>query len=123
MTLKEELSLFSEALKLSKAKRPTKQKIIRELISNGIAWIISLGVSFIIHGFFEERNLKNQAKHAIGKFLNRGEMKDKTLVDSETLSLIQWLIVFIIGLFIFSIIEHITENYLDLRSERKKLKQ
>lgn len=120
MTFKEELNLFGEAIKLSKGKRPTKQKIIRELISNGIAWIISLGVSFIVHGFFEERNLKNQTKYAIGKILNRGEMKDKTLVDPETLSIIQWLIVFVIGLFIFSIIEHVTENYLELRSEKKK---
>lgn len=87
----------------------SKEKIINEIVTNGVAWILSAIVSVLLHRFFVTPSWRN-----LGGLI---KPKNKIMVDKETFGFINWLIIFIVGLFVFTVVERLMEEYL---SERKR---
>jgi hypothetical protein len=107
---KNELNAFVRAVKNSKFKGITWAQVFTELLINGISAIIALFVSSLLGKFFAVRNLRNLWGLAARK-------KSKILIDKDTYEWLNIIIIFVIGLFVFSIVEEILSKYLE---ERKK---
>lgn len=121
----QELGLLFRALFSARIGKITKQKLVLELITNGVALLVTLLISgwvkSVVETFFRKKTVGDKIAEKV-KFLQRYQNKDKIAVDQETLSFTEeWLsaiVVFIIGLFIFTYIEKVMEIYLDRRKRR-----
>lgn len=89
-----------------------KEDIIKELVINGIAWFLSIIVTFLLHGFLEERSIKN-----LGGLI---KPKDKIMVDKTTFAWVNWILIFIVGLIVFTFVERMLENYFNLKKRSKE---
>lgn len=91
-----------------------KKKIIFELISNTIAWGCALLTSQLLKSFLFVPKIEN----GFGVFNNHKKVK----VSSTTFDFLSWVIVFFVGLLVFTIVEHYTEKhikaYLTKRNEQ-----
>lgn len=115
MTFKERLTFELESLvkgiQQTKLRKITKKKVISELVSNGVAAIIALLSTKIVGYFFIVPSVKN-----IFAFEER---RSKIKVDSETFSFLSWVLIFSIGLVVFTIVEQVMENYLKERESKE----
>ncbi len=82
-----------------------KRKVIFELMSNAIAWGVTLIVTQILKSFLIVPKLEN----GFGVF-NRGR---KIKVSGDVFDILSWIIIFMVGLIIFTVVEHYAEKYLD----------
>ena len=82
-----------------------QRRLIFELLSNAIAWAVTLVVTQLLRSFLIVPKLSN----AYGLF-NR---KKKIMVSGDTFDILSWVIIFIVGLIVFTIVEHIAERYLE----------
>ncbi len=81
-----------------------KRQVISELTSNAIAWTCALLTSQLLKSFLFVPKIEN----GFGVFNNHQKVK----VSSTTFDILSWVIVFIAGLLVFTIVEHYTENHL-----------
>ena len=81
-----------------------KKKIISELISNAIAWACALLTSQLLKSFLFVPKVEN----AFGIFNQHQKIK----VSSKTFDILSWVIVFLAGLLVFTIVEYYTEKHL-----------
>lgn len=107
--IKQEFTHLAKAIRESKFNKITKEKVIFELITNGVAAIVSLLVSFILHQVFVEKSYKNLWGLAV--------RKNKVAVNGITFEIISGITIFIIGLFVFTIVENVMEKYFEIRKK------
>lgn len=81
-----------------------RKKVTYELMSNGVAWACALLTSQLLKSFLFVPKIEN----GFGIFNNHRKMK----VSSTTFDILSWVIVFIVGLIVFTIVEHYAEKYL-----------
>ena len=97
---------------------PTRQRLIQDLIANAVSYGIAMMVSGILHHFFAVKNFRN-----LWGIL--GRKKGKMLIDADTYAWIDWTLTFLIGLFVFTIMEHVMHHaiawYKKKREESKML--
>lgn len=91
-----------------------KKKVIFELMSNAVAWACALITSQLLKSFILVPKLEN----GFGVFNNQQKLK----VSSTTFDVLSWLIVFVVGLLVFTIVEYYTEKHLfkDYFNDKKK---
>jgi len=92
---------------------PTKQRLIQDLIANAISYGIAIFVSSILHRFFAVKSFRNLWGIV-------GKKKGKVMIDSDTYAWIDWTLTFIIGLFVFTIMEHVMEHVISWYKEQKQ---
>ncbi|MDF2455135.1 MAG: hypothetical protein K0R51_1128 [Cytophagaceae bacterium] len=92
---------------------PTRQRLIQDLIANAISYGIAILVSGILHRFFAVRSFRNLWGIV-------GKKKGKVMIDGDTYAWIDWTLTFIIGLFVFTIMEHVMEHVINWYKEQKE---
>ncbi|MBC7486263.1 MAG: hypothetical protein H7282_05895 [Cytophagaceae bacterium] len=96
---------------------PTKQRLIQDLIANAVSYGIAILVSGILHKFFAVKSFRNLWGIV-------GRKKGKVLIDSDTYAWIDWTLTFIIGLFVFTVMEHVMEHVIEwYKREKEKHKE
>ena len=78
---------------------PTKDRLIQDLIGNAISYGIAILISSILHHFFAVKSFRN-----LWGIL--GRKKGKVMIDSDTYEWLDWGLTFIVGLFVFTIVDH-----------------
>ena len=124
MNLKEELATLKQAIKNTRFTRLSKEHIIKEFVTNGVAGIVSILVSALVHNFFipndwkDLSNAKELIKHG---WRTRVKKEDDHIIvlDSTTYEILNWTILFLVGLIVFTFVENLMENYLELRKNKK----
>jgi len=111
-SLEKEFRAFGRALKNTKFKGITKGQVLKELFVNGVSAIIALFVSSILSRFFTVRSFRNLWGLAAKK-------KDKMLIDKDTYEWLNVIIIFIVGLFVFSIVEELLSKYVEEREKEE----
>ncbi|HSZ72211.1 MAG TPA: hypothetical protein VK750_06005 [Cytophagaceae bacterium] len=91
---------------------PTKQRLIQDLIANAVSYAIAVLVSGILHHFFAVKNFRN-----LWGIL--GKKKGKVMIDADTYAWIDWTLTFIIGLFVFTIMEHVMHYVIKWYKEKQ----
>lgn len=81
-----------------------QRRIIFELLSNAIAWSVTLLVTQLLRGLLIVPKLEN----GFGVF-NR---KQKVMVSGDTFDIISWIIIFLVGLLVFTLVEQFAERLL-----------
>ncbi len=120
--LKKELILFVKALSSAKITNLSREKLIIELTTNGVALLFTVLISSWVHGlisaFFRRKTGADRIAEKV-HFLEKFQNKSKIIVEEETISFMEeWgtgFIVFVIGLFIFTYLEKVMELYLASR--------
>jgi hypothetical protein len=95
-----------------------RKKITYELMSNGVAWACALLTSQLLKSFLFVPKIEN----GFGVFNNHQRVK----VSSTTFEILSWVIVFVVGLIVFTVVEHYAEkhlfkNYFKEKEERLKV--
>jgi Na+/H+-translocating membrane pyrophosphatase len=108
--IKEELQLISESIVGVKWQSITLRKIKRELISNGVSLAIAIFVTSFLSNIFVAKAAKN--------LWGLGSKKVK--VNKDTMNIMETLMIFVIGLLVFTLVEQIMENYYKLKDEKMK---
>lgn len=83
---------------------PTKERLFQDLLSNAISYGIAIMVSSILHHFFMVKSFRNLWGIV-------GRKKGKVLIDSDTYEWLDWGLTFIVGLFVFTLVDH-AMNYI-----------
>ena len=96
------MTLIEKIKRLSKDQK-FKKKVVYELMSNAVAWGCALVTSQILKSYIFVPKLEN----GFGLFNNHQKIK----VSSNTFDTLSWMIVFIVGLLVFTVVEHYTEKY------------
>ena len=73
-------------------------------MSNAVAWACALITSQLLKSFLLVPKLEN----GFGIF----NIQQKLKVSSTTYDILSWIIVFVVGLLVFTIVEHYTEKHL-----------
>jgi len=81
-----------------------QRKMIFELLSNAIAWAMTLLVTQLLRSFLIVPKLEN----GFGIF-NR---KRKVMISGDSFDIISWVIIFVVGLIVFTIVEQYAERFL-----------
>ena len=120
MDFSKELKYLKLALQQTKLTRITKETVIKEFVTNGVAGIVSLVISSLIHTFFIPMDWKNldNAKELVKhnwRTKIRGVDDSTIVVDNTTYFILNWIIIFFVGLIVFTIVENFMERYLELR--------
>lgn len=105
-----ELTLLSKACKQVRIQPITKKKVIQELVSNGVAGLIALLTTSILKHFFVVRSVKN--------LWGIAAKKDKYKISAESFEWLNWILVFLVGLVVFTIVEQIMEKYFEEREKQ-----
>ena len=117
--IEKELGYLLQSIKKSRFRKLTKDKVIFELLANGVAAIIAYFIYAILTSIFSV-----QSK---GKLWWKKNVTHKDTfwdIDKATFEWIEdWIatpIIFIICLLVFSFVEQIMENYLELRKKERE---
>ena len=135
--MKEELSYLLRAVTGTRFGTLTKKGILKELLINGVALLITLlissGVHSLMSGYIREKNNTDRFKEKIHYtemrervgFLKKFEKKDRderiVMDEKEISNLESWvsgIVVFVIGLFVFTYVELVLERFFKFREER-----
>ncbi len=108
--IKEELQLIGRSMVGVKWQAITKRKIKRELISNGISMLIAILVTSLLSNFFVAKSIKN--------LWGLGSKKVK--VNQDSMMIMETLLVFVVGLVVFTIVEQVVDNYFILKDEKNE---
>lgn len=92
---------------------PTKARLIQDLIGNAISYGIAILVSSTLHHFFAVKSVRN-LWGIIGK------KKGKVMIDSDTYAWLDWVLTFIVALFVFTIVDHAMDYIFDWLRKQKK---
>lgn len=95
---------------------PTKQRLIQDLIANAISYGIAILVSGILHKFFAVKSFRNL-------WGIMGKKKGKIMINSDTYAWIDWTLTFIIGLVVFTIMEHVMQYVIEWYKDQKQKAQ
>lgn len=123
MNLNHELHALKEAFSQTKIGKINREFIIKEFITNGVAGLISILITTFVHNFFIPKDWKNldNAKELI-KHNWRTRIKHQddnvTVLDSTTYELLNWTIIFVVGLIVFTLVENFMEKYLEIRKNK-----
>ncbi|HTF81184.1 MAG TPA: hypothetical protein VL947_05650 [Cytophagales bacterium] len=105
-----ELRAFKRAITGSKFQGITWGQVGKELFINGVSALITLVVSQVLGKFFAVRSFRNLWGLAARK-------RDKVLINKDTYEWLNIVLIFIIGLFVFSIIEQVLHRYFEEREK------
>lgn len=103
-----ELNALKRGIRKTQIEPINRKKIAKELIANGVAWILSIVITLFLKQFFAVKNIRNL--WGLGA-------KDKVLVSQTTFDILGWIAAFILGMFVFTLVEKIMENYLEERNK------
>jgi hypothetical protein len=92
---------------------PTKDRLIQDLIGNAISYGIAIMVSSVLHHFFAVKSFRN-LWGIIGK------KKGKVMIDSDTYEWLDWTLTFIVGLFVFTIVDHAMDYFVEWLKKQKE---
>jgi hypothetical protein len=96
---------------------PTRERLFMDLISNAISYGIAIMVSSILHHFFTVKSFRN-----LWGIL--GRRKGKTFIDADTYEWIDWGLTFIVGLFVFTIVDHAMDYIMEwLKKQREEMQK
>lgn len=134
--IQNELTFLWKAVANTKFGKLTKKNILKELLINGVALLITLLISSGIHslmsGYIREKNNKDRFNEKIHyedmrervgflKKLEKKDRDDRVALEKEEISNIEsWvsgIVVFIIGLFVFTYVEAVLERFFRYREE------
>lgn len=137
MNIRNEISLLIEVFSNTKFRTLKKTDLYKELSVNGIALLVTLIVGLSVHGvlsnFIREKNNTDRIKEKINytklrekigilRKLERKEKDERVALDKEEISFVENtitnVIVFVLGLFVFTYTEAFIERYLDVRAKR-----
>lgn len=110
-SFKNEIDAFFRAVKQTKFTGISYAHVGKELLVNGISAILAIGVSALLSKFFTVKSFRN--------LWGIAKRKDKLLVDKDTYEWLNAGILFIVGLFVFSIVEDILNKYVEERKRDK----
>ena len=117
-----EIKLLLKSISSVNFKKITKQQIISELLSNGIAALCAVFVYNLIHNFFHvERNVPYHVKNSLKKILAPDRIKATDISQRDFDWIMDWIgnpLIFIISIIVFSLVEQVMEQYL---KDRKKI--
>ena len=105
--LKEEFQLIRKSIVGVKWQTITKRKIKRELISNGVSMVIAIFVASLLSNVFVTKSAKN--------LWGLGSKKVK--VDKDSMALMETVLIFVVGLIVFTIVEQFMDNYYKMKDE------
>ncbi len=109
--IQKEIRILTTSIKNTKFRKITWSQITKELIINGVSAIIAILVSSLLNRFFVVRSVKNLWGFAA--------KKDKMLVSKNSYEWLSYIVMFIVGLLVFSFVEQIMENYMNEREKQK----
>ncbi len=104
-----ELALLGKACKQVRVQPITKKKVIQELVSNGIAGLIALITASVLKQFFLVKSVKNLWGIAGGK--------SRYKVSQTSFDWMNTILVFVVGLVVFTIVEQVMEKYFEEREK------
>lgn len=120
--LQRELGFLLQGVKKSKFKKLTKEKVIFELLTNGVAALIAYLIYSLLKSIFHV-----QSKGSLWWKKNISHKESLMDIDKSTFEWIQdWIatpIIFIICLLVFSFVEQVMENYLNARKSSKEIEE
>lgn len=105
-----ELALLGKAVKQVRMQPITKKKVIQELVSNGVAGLIALLTTLLLKQFFVVKSIKN--------LWGIAAKRDKYQVSQESFEWLNWVLVFLVGLVVFTIVEQVMEKYFEERQKQ-----
>jgi len=108
--IKDEVQLIIKSTVGVKWKKISGQQIKRELISNAVSMIIAVFVASLLSNFFVAKSAKN--------LWGLGSQKVK--VSKDSMELMETVIIFVVGLIVFTMVEQVMDNYFHLKDEREK---
>ena len=108
--IKEECQLISKSLIGVKWTGISPRQVKRELISNGVSLAIALFVTSGLSHFFVAKSMKN--------LWGLGSKKVK--VDQDSMAFMETILVFIVGLIVFTLVEQVMDNYFKLKDEKQQ---
>jgi len=112
MNWENELESFQQALKKTSLPIIKKKKVVMELIANGVAGICAVIVYSLLQRFFVVKSIRN--------LWGLAAKKDKMLISKDTFEWMSTAVVFVVALFVFTYVEDLIENYLEIRGNRPK---
>ena len=134
--LKKEFTLFLKAVLNTRFGTLTKKHILKELLINGVALLVTLLISGAVHnvlsGYIREKNNVDRVKETLHyeqirekvgvlKRLERPNRDERIVLEKDEISNLEsWvsgLVVFIVGLFVFTYVEAVMERFLSYREE------
>lgn len=107
--IKEEFHLIFKSISTVKWTGISMRQVKRELIANGVSLIIAIIVASLLSNFFVAKSAKN--------LWGLGSKKVK--VSKDSMELMEGIMIFIVGLVVFTIVEQIMDNYYHLKDERE----
>jgi hypothetical protein len=105
----EEKEALQRSIKKMRVTPISKETLLKELVINGVSWAVSVSISMLLRQFVVVKSVKN-----LWGVFNR----DKVLLDKTEFEVLSWILAFIIGLFVFTVVERFMEIYLDERKEK-----
>ncbi len=122
MSLQHEINSLKKAFKETRLGKITKEDIIKEFVTNGVAGFISILITSVVHTFFipnDWKNLENAKELIKHKFRTKIKHEDDNIIvlDNTTYMILNWTIIFIVGLVVFTIVENFMEKYMEIRKK------
>ena len=111
--VKEEAQLIVKSITGVKWQGITLRKVKRELITNGVSLTIAIFVTSLLSNFFVAKSAKN--------LWGLGSKKVK--VDKDSMAYMETILIFVVGLIVFTLVEQIMDNYYELKDEKGKDKE
>lgn len=113
--IKKELSVLAYSIGVFSFKKITKEKLILEVVSNGVAALVAIFIYRLLHSFFE---VDSNLKYGVKKIFAPNKIRATEISQKDFDWVMDWIgdpIIFIISLFVFSIVEQIIETYMQNR--------
>ncbi len=115
--IKREISFFMQGAKKARLQKPSKEGIIRELISNGVAALIAYFVYTMLRGIFK---VDNNLKYGLKKTFAPNKIDTMEISERDFNWIMDWVgvpIIFVISIIVFSLVEQIMEHYMRARAK------
>ncbi len=116
--IKKEFSFFMEGAKKARLQKPSKEGVIRELISNGVAALIAYFVYSMLRGIFK---VDNNLKYGLKKTFAPNRIETMEISERDFNWIMDWVgvpIIFVISIVVFSLVEQIMEHYMEARTKK-----
>ena len=113
--IKREWSVLLVCVKEFSFKKITREKLIMETVSNGVAALVAMFVYRLLHSFFE---VDSNLKYGVKKVFAPNKIKVTEISQNDFDWIMDWFgnpIIFVVSLFVFSVVEQVVEAYMENR--------
>lgn len=114
--IEKEIAFLLEGIKKTRLQKPTRERIFRELISNGVAALIAYFVFKTLRNLFK---VDNNLKYGLKKAFAPSKIQTMEISESHFNLIMDWIgvpLIFVISIIVFSIVEQIMDHYMKARS-------